>query len=420
MRSRLNLSAVLALASAVAVRGVSAAAPILGQYWPAYKSATQSVSQVPWSYSSKNGIAYYFVTVTTQTGFSLPPDQPESDVQAFVTEAKAHGVRPVFSVGGWSGSIYFSDLVATAAERITFARQLKAFMDKYGFVGVDLDWEYPNGEGLGCNKRRPDDSTNLLAFLKVLRAEIGRDKLITAAVPASGFRGPDGKALRSFAAFANEMDYINLMTYDMSGSWSATTGPHSPLRKCRSDSSAWTAVKLWTSRGFPASKILLGIPSYAISFTTRESKLATVSIDNGRWQSKAYQAWTGVVPQGAAGDSNVGSSVTDPCGVTTCAVYSGQWQYRELVSNGLLDRTGRSGANGYVRYWDACTAVPFLFNPSKKHYISYEDSKSAGMKAEWAAKQGLAGVFLFDSTGFDATVYDAITAGLYSRKARRA
>lgn len=31
---------------------------------------------------------------------------------------------------------------------------------------------------------------------------------------------------------------------------------------------------------------------------------------------------------------------------------------------------------------------------------------------EWAAKQGLAGVFLFDSTGFDATVYDAITAGL--------
>ena len=65
---------------------------------------------------------------------------------------------------------------------------------------------------IGCNKRRPDESANLLAFLKVLRAEIGRDKLITAAVPASGFRGPDGKALRSFAAFANEMDYVNLMT----------------------------------------------------------------------------------------------------------------------------------------------------------------------------------------------------------------
>lgn len=47
----------------------------------------------------------------------------------------------------------------------------------------------------------------------------------------------------------------------------------------------------------------------------------------------------------------------------------------------LLDSTGRSGANGYIRYWDSCTAVPFLFNPSKKHYISYEDSKSAGMKA---------------------------------------
>ena len=61
----------LALVSAaVAVRGAStaAAAPILGQYWPAYNSAKQNVSQIPWSYSSKNGIAYYFGLLSFSSG----------------------------------------------------------------------------------------------------------------------------------------------------------------------------------------------------------------------------------------------------------------------------------------------------------------------------------------------------------------
>lgn len=40
------------------------------------------------------------------------------------------------------------------------------------------------------------------------------------------------------------------------------------------------------------------------------------------------------MPQGAAGDSNAGT-VTDPCGVTTYAAYSGQWQYKELISDGV-------------------------------------------------------------------------------------
>lgn len=50
-----------------------------------------------------------------------------------------------------------------------------------------------------------------------------------------------------------------------SGSWSDKTGPNSPLRLCGSDTSVTTAVELWTSRGFPASKILLFVSSVSIS-----------------------------------------------------------------------------------------------------------------------------------------------------------
>ncbi|TNY18602.1 chitinase, partial [Rhodotorula diobovata] len=339
------------------------------QYWPAYNAADQSPAQVPWKGTQ---IAYYFVTVTSATGFTVPTDQPASDIKAFVSQAKANGVKPVFSLGGWSGSIHFSSLVDSGTKRASLASKVQAFMTKWGFEGVDLDWEYPNGVGIGCNAVNKDDSAHLLSFLKVLRQKLGTSKLITAAVSTEGFAGPDGSPLASFAEYGKYLDYVNLMTYDIAGSWSPTTGPNAPLRKCKSDSSVQTAVKLWTGRGFPAAKVLLGIPAYAISFTTSSSTLKEIEVSGGKWRSKAYQAWDGVVPKGAPGDSN--APYTDECGTKTAA------------------KDGSKGLNGYTRYYDDCAQTPFLFNPSKKHYISYDDAQSARVKTSYAMREGLGGV----------------------------
>ena len=105
------------------------------QYWPAYNAADQSPAQVPWKGTQ---IAYYFVTVTSATGFTVPTDQPASDIKAFVSQAKANGVKPVFSLGGWSGSIHFSSLVDSGTKRASLASKVQAFMTKWGFEGVDL------------------------------------------------------------------------------------------------------------------------------------------------------------------------------------------------------------------------------------------------------------------------------------------
>lgn len=43
-------------------------------------------------------------------------------------------------------------------------------MDKYGFQGVDLDWEYPAAEVRGG---KPQDTENLVSLVKEMRAAFG-------------------------------------------------------------------------------------------------------------------------------------------------------------------------------------------------------------------------------------------------------
>ncbi|KAI5480716.1 glycoside hydrolase family 18 protein [Pseudohyphozyma bogoriensis] len=402
-------SAYLALVPLLAA-AQTASAFVTAQYWPAYDGS--SPANLAWSYTN---IAYHFVTVTTPSGIELGSGETAAGVTQFVQQAKAHGTVPSFTVGGWDGGLYFSNFVKTAAGRTKFAQQLALYARRYGFAGIDIDWEYPNSQGIGCNTINAQDSANLLLFLKELRALVGTKMLLTAAVSTSGFIGPDGNVLANLAPYATYLDYINLMTYDVFGTWSPTTGPLSPLYECGNSAgtSVDAAVKLWTSRGFPAKKILLGIPAYAISFTTKSATLSTTTV--GGSATKLYQPWNGVVPKGDSADSN--APATDVCGVKSAA-YSGQFKYSELISEGRLNAAGTAGANGWTRYFDTCTQTPFLFNPSKKNWISYEDSQSVAAKAAYAKSHGLAGTMIFDSTGFTTPIYQTIKQQL-TAKARR-
>ena len=50
----------------------------------------------------------------------------------------------------------FRDMVSTQVNRIKFIQSLMTFMDKYGFQGADIDWEYPVNKTHGG---RNSDST---------------------------------------------------------------------------------------------------------------------------------------------------------------------------------------------------------------------------------------------------------------------
>lgn len=78
------------------------------------------------------------------------------------------------SIGGWTFSDngtdtqpVFPDIAGDAAKRQKFADNLVSFMTRYGFDGVDLDWEYPGAPDRGGLEEK--DIPNFVKLMKTLR-----------------------------------------------------------------------------------------------------------------------------------------------------------------------------------------------------------------------------------------------------------
>lgn len=59
-----------------------------------------------------------------------------------------------------------------------------------------------------------------------------------------------------------------------------------------------------------------------------------------------------------------------------------------------------------------CTETPFLFKPSKKHLISFENARSVEAKAKYVSDHGLGGLVISDTSGLPTALYKDIAAGI--------
>lgn len=293
-------------------------------------------------------------------------------------------LQTLISVGGWTWSGRFSDVALTEESRATFAQSAVNFITRYGFDGVDLDWEYPTGGGDPGNTERPEDPENFILLLEAVRSALdvqgetdGRHYLLTIAAGA-GNRAISGI---DWAQAQTYLDFINVMTYDMAGGWSSVTGFNSPLYNSAAappeGTSVDTALQAYLAAGVPADKIVMGVAFYGKGWNRA-----------GATNNGLHQSFTGL-----------------PSGTWE----AGTFDYSDLAENYV-------GAEGWERFFSESAQVPWLYNAETGTMISYDDPESMTLKAEYVQEHGLGGVMFWELSGDDDdySLLSALVEGLES------
>ncbi|GJJ11377.1 hypothetical protein Clacol_005609 [Clathrus columnatus] len=360
------------------------------------------------SWDKYTHMTYAFATTTSDVSELSITSQDEQVMPQLVQAAHKHNVSVSISVGGWTGSQYFSTAVATPQNRTQFVNTLANFVEKWGFDGIDFDWEYPNHQGIGCNIISDNDTPNFLALLQELRSTSRTSQLIlSAATSLTPFADASGNPSTDVSGFADVLDFIEMMNYDVWGPWSSAVGPNAPLNDtcaapANQQGSAVSGVRAWTEAGIPPHKIVLGVASYGHSFSVTPQN----AIQNGKLVP--YPSFSASnQPAGDAWDDQPG---TDVCGNFEGA--GGNFDFWGLIAGGFLTAEGKPASGIYYRF-DDCSQTAYVYNPKTQVQVSFDDMRSAEAKGRYITETRLRGFSTWEAGGDSKDLLlDAILNGI--------
>ena len=135
----------------------------------------------------------------------------------------------IMSVGGWSYSRPFFEMISTPENRTKFLNSLGMWLKTpvFGFIDeIDFDFEYPGGEGYNQDVGDATvDGANYNALILEARAmidrindETGRDLQLTMAIGIGPSKLDNWAQSARISEIMPVVDRMGLMTYDFSGS----------------------------------------------------------------------------------------------------------------------------------------------------------------------------------------------------------
>ncbi|MCS3454831.1 chitinase [Aeromonas sp. BIGb0405] len=286
------------------------------------------------------------------------------------------------SVGGWtlSDPFYF---LSDKTKRDTFVASVKEFLQTWKFFdGVDIDWEFPGGQGANPSLGGPNDGATYVTLMKELRtmldeleASTGRQYELTSAISAGG----DKIAKVDYQAAQQYMDHIFLMSYDFNGAWTNTElGHQTNLFEASWDANTkYTTdkgVKALLGQGVTPGKIVVGAAMYG-------------------------RGWTGVS----------GYQAGNPFTGTATGPVKGTWEngvvdYRQIVN----DYMGAGWEQGY----DEVAEAPYVFKASTGDLITFDNDRSVKAKGQYVLANQLGGLFAWEIDSDNGDILNAMHEGL--------
>lgn len=308
-------------------------------------------------------IVYGFAVLNRET-LTIQPHDSWADLDNHFYERvvtyRSKGIKVSVAIGGWNDSAgdKYARLVRSAAARSHFVRNVIDFMEKYGFEGLDLDWEYPVCWQVDCKKGSPDEKEGFKQLvIELSEAFKAKHWLLSSAV------SPNKKVIDAgydVTQLSQYLDWIAVMTYDYHGQWDKKTGHVAPMYDYPGGVENFNvnfSINYWLQRGAERKKLIMGMPMYGQSFTLAQAS------DHGL-NAPSYGG-------GEAGEATRARGFLSYYEICTYIQKRG-W-------NVVRDPRGRMGPYAFLR----------------DQWVSFDDAPMIQHKSEYVKAMGLGGAMIW-------------------------
>jgi len=335
-------------------------------------------------------------------------------------------LKILISVGGWTKGQDLSPIAASPVARAALAADMANFIVTYPFIdGFDIDWEYPlsggtdgteviNGAPIPPQKYSPDDNKNLVYLLKAMRQAMP-NKLVTIAAGnnvrkvAQQYLGPSNRAQYGMTEdISTYCDYITYFGYDFGGNWYDKTCYNAPLYASgntndplygatQSESLDELTNQYLNVVGFPANKLIMGLPFYGKKFDNVANNGTNPNLPGLFVSAPRYIVSGCTNPQNPTGTWDGPAACEKSGSVEICDLVGNPvTNSHAYLDPSTMQVTPTAASAGWVRYFDNTTKVPYLYNATLKQFISYEDKQSMDLKVQYIKSRNLAGGMVWE------------------------